>query len=67
MTELQIKEHEAMKKKFPHYPRLPKFILGRKDKNYVEPNDGLKHSCTMGFYGRVDNWYKANTPEYNPQ
>lgn len=67
MKESQIKQHEGMKKKFSHYPRLPKYILTRNDKNYVEPNEGLKHSCIMGFYSRVDNWYKANTPEYKPQ
>jgi hypothetical protein len=64
MTELQIKEHTAMKTKFAHYPRLPKYILSKKDKSYTEPNDGLKHSCIMGFYSRVNNWYKANTPNY---
>jgi uncharacterized protein YijF (DUF1287 family) len=64
MTELQIKEHEAMKKKFSNYPKLPKFILRRNEKNYEKPNKGLQHSCVMGFYSRVENWYKANTPEY---
>jgi len=67
MTEVQIKGHEGMKTKFSSYPKLPKFILGRKDPNYVEPNAGLKSSCIMGFYGRVNNWYKANTPDYKPQ
>jgi hypothetical protein len=67
MTDEQIKSHEAMKRKFSHYPKLPKFILGRKDKSYTQPNDGLKNSCVIGFYGRVDNWYKANTPEYKTQ
>lgn len=60
MTDQQIREHEAMKKKFPNYPKLPKFIRSRNQKGYKKPNAGLRHSCVMGFYGRVDNWYKQH-------
>lgn len=67
MTEQQIKTHEGMKKKFSHYPKLPRFILRRNEANYKKPNKGLQSSCLRGFYDRVTNWYKANTPEYNPQ
>ena len=63
MTDLQIREHEAMKKKFPNYPKLPKFILTRKMNGYKKPNEGLRYSCVMGFYSRVTNWHKANTQE----
>ena len=65
MTDQQIREHEALKKKFSSYPKLPKFIRTRKMNGYIKPNAGLQHSCMMGFYGRVDNWYKQNTPVYN--
>lgn len=61
MTQQQVKGHEAMKKKFPNYPKLPKFILKRNDKSYTVPNEGLRKSCVMGFYGRVENWYKQNS------
>ena len=64
MTNQQVREHEALKKKFPNYPKLPKFIRTRNMKNYKKPNKGLMSSCMMGFYSRLDNWYKQNTPEY---
>ena len=67
MTEIQIKEHQAMKNKFSNYPKLPKFILMKKDKNYVKANKGLQSSCLSGFYSRVNNWYSANTPNYKSQ
>lgn len=61
MTDTNIKEHEAMKKKFPNYPKLPKYILNRDNKAYIQPNEGLRQSCVMGFYSRVNNWYSQNT------
>lgn len=64
MTDQKIREHEALKKKFSSYPKLPKYVRNRNVKGYVEPNEGLRHSCVMGFYGRLDNWYRQNTPEY---
>lgn len=63
MTESQILNHEGLKKKFSTYPKLPKFIVNRNNKKYTQPNEGLRKSCVMGFYGRLDNWYKQNTPE----
>lgn len=65
MTEMQIKEHEEMKKKHISYPQLPKFIQKRNDKSYVQPNEGLRKSCIMGFYSRLENWHKQNTPDYD--
>jgi hypothetical protein len=32
LTEEEIQEHKDMRKEFPNYPRLPKFILIRKVK-----------------------------------
>lgn len=60
----EIQEHASMKKKFPSYPRLPLFILKQDEKNYKEPNEGLKEACIRGFLGRVENW-KKNQPEDN--
>jgi hypothetical protein len=50
LTEEEIQEHKDMRKEFPNYPRLPKFILT------------LKISCTQGFLGRVYNWKKKEFP-----
>ena len=61
MTDANIQEHEAMKKKFQNYPKLPKYILNRNNKAYTQPNEGLRKSCVMGFYSRVNNWYTQNT------
>jgi hypothetical protein len=49
-----------MKSKYPSYPKLPNYILKADDKNYTQPNEGLRQSCIRGFYDRVNNWYLQN-------
>ena len=60
MTQDQINAHVAMKKKYTNYPKLPKFIINEGNSEYNKPNEGLRKSCVMGFYSRVDNWHKQN-------
>ena len=48
-----------MRKRFPTYPKLPRFIQMRGVKGFSKkPSTGLMYSCTEGFRGRVDNWKK---------
>lgn len=60
MTKENINVHISMKKKHPNYPKLPKFILNAGNSKYTQPNEGLRKSCIMGFYSRVENWHKQN-------
>lgn len=60
MNKSNIKVHELMKSKYPSYPKLPNYILKADDKNYTQPNEGLRQSCIRGFYDRVNNWYLQN-------
>ena len=63
LTEEEIQEHKDMRKEFPNYPRLPKFILMRKVKGFKKNHShALKISCTQGFLGRVHNWKKKEFP-----
>jgi hypothetical protein len=55
LTEEEIQEHADMRKQFPTYPKLPRFILMRGVKGFKKNyNNGLMYSCTEGFRGRVD-------------
>ena len=57
MTQAEIKGHEALKAKFPNYPKLPKFII--KGVKTTAKNKGHHDSCLRGFYTRVKNWSNA--------
>ena len=63
LTEEEIQEHADMRKQFPTYPKLPRFILMRGVKGFKKNyNNGLMYSCTEGFRGRVDSWKRNELP-----
>lgn len=63
LTEEEIQEHKDMRKRFPTYPKLPRFIQMRGIKGFSKKSStGLMHSCTEGFRGRVGNWKRNELP-----
>ena len=51
----QIEEHKKNKEKDPNYPKLPKFILEKKEK---ELSNNLQQIALSAFLKRVKNYNK---------